>query len=209
MVSVLSRVECCGTEDDVIGPRAKDNTMRNGLSFSLVLIAFTGCQGTFPGIQGLNQPGRVPPPPTGSYQVPGSYSGGTGARAADPAKSVSSNSPNQGSPAVVDPWVNQVTSAQNQLKQATDSARSAVLQSTQQIQSQVEQASARVNLLGDGVVQASQVLDDAMRGPVSASLPSAPPAPPSGAEGASGSLSDRAMATADESNAQWRKPLPR
>jgi hypothetical protein len=172
--------------------------MKSSLSFVVVLAALTGCQGTFPGINGLSQPGRVPPPATGSYQIPGAYSGAPGAPPADPSKSVSST------PGA--PWVDQVAAAQNQLKQATDNARAAVLQSTQQIQSQVEQASARADRFGAGVVQASQVLNEAAQAP--------PPPPPSISAWtpptpASGSLSDQEPVVADDPNAQWRKPVPR
>jgi hypothetical protein len=81
--------------------------------------------------------------------------------------------------------VDQVAAAQNQLKQATDNARSAVFQSTQTIQSQVEQAASRADRLGSGVVQASQILTDAAQAPttidatttIDASLPWRTPQP--------------------------------
>lgn len=178
-----------------------DRQMRKAIFFSLVLVALSGCQGPLPGIGGLSQPGRVPPPPTGSYQVPGTYSGGTGAN------------PTVGSVPNGVPFVDQVAAAQNQLKQATDSARAAVMQSTQNLQSQVDQASARADKMGAGVVQASQILSDAAMGslpPIPPAMPAAsgttgsslPAQSPPGLPGASGSL-------ADEGSPQWRKPTPR
>jgi hypothetical protein len=153
--------------------------MRRAFAVTLVLFALTGCQGTFPAMNGLSQPGRVPPPPTGSYQVPGTYS------------------------STANPLVDQVAAAQNQLKQATDEARAAVIQSTQNLQGQVEQAATRADRIGAGVVQASQVLSDAATGPLS----SGPLSSGSSAPASSGSSAPPAIAT--DPNAQWRTPRPR
>ncbi len=187
------------SEQAIIWPRAMDRQMRKALSFSLVMVALSGCQGPLPGINGLTQPGRVPPPPTGSYQVPGSYSGAkpaTGTGVAPTVGSLPSGSP----------FVDQVASAQNQLKQATDSARAAVMQSTQNLQNQVEQASARADKMGAGVVQASQILSESALG----ALPAVPPSTPGATlPGTSGSLSDQGGSTVIDPNAQWRKPTPR
>lgn len=194
------------SEQEIIWPRAMDRQMRKALSFSLVMVALSGCQGPLPGINGLTHPGRVPPPPTGSYQVPGSYSGATGVNAPSGVKSPTPATgtgvaPTVGSLPSGSPFVDQVASAQNQLKQATDSARSAVMQSTQNLQNQVEQASARADKMGAGVVQASQILSDSAMGAL-------PPMPPS-ASGTNGSLSDQGGTTFTDPNAQWRKPTPR
>jgi ABC-type transporter Mla subunit MlaD len=103
-----------------------------------------------------------------------------------------------------------LNTAQNQLKQATDNARAAVMQTTNQIQGQVDQASAQIDRFGSGVVQASQVLSESLQPPVppvmtaSATLPNFPPSPPSGSIGDSG-----ATPTVIDPNAQWRKPTPR
>ena len=188
-----------------------DKQMRKVLSFSLVMVAVSGCQGPLPGISGLGQPGRVPPPPTGSYQVPGSYSGASGAtppgglKSATPAMGTGV-APSVGALPSGSPWVDQVASAQNQLKQATDNARAAVMQSTQSLQNQVEQASARADKMGAGVVQASQILGDAARGTLPSDIPSNSGA---GGSGISGSLSDQGGTTVTDPNAQWRKPTPR
>jgi hypothetical protein len=120
--------------------------------------------------------------------------------------------------------VDPVASAQNQLKQATESARAAVMQSSQSLQNQVEQASARVDRMGAGVVQASQILSDSAMGalpPVPPSTPGAtspgafsapvaiPPSSTPSVPGTNGSLSDQGGSTVIDPNAQWRKPTPR
>jgi hypothetical protein len=183
--------------------------MKKNIACSLLLIALSGCQGALPGINGLSQPGRVPPPATGSYQVPGTYSGATGPAGPSAPRPAGQSAPTVGAMPTGGPMVDPVASAQNQLKQATDSARAAVMQSTQSIQNQVEQAGARADRIGAGVVQASQILNDAAHG----TLPPVPPGSPGfaspNAAGMSGSVSDRDTETAADPNAQWRKPTPR
>lgn len=174
------------------GPRAMDTHRKKAFSVSFAVLLLSGCQGVLPGMSGLGQPGRVPPPGTGSYQVPGSYSGSANSSAGAPATG---------------PLVDQVASAQNQLKQATDSARAAVMQTTQSFQSQVEQAGARADKLGAGVVQASQILNDAATGALPAPSVVSPAIPGSPSTG--GSHSDRDGGIATDPNAQWRKPVPR
>lgn len=190
------------------GRRPRIAKMKSSHSFWLVVVALTGCQGALPGISGLGQPGRVPPPATGSYQVPGAYSGGAGKSLG--AASSTAAPPSLGVAPAGSPWVDQVASAQNQLKQATDSARAAVFDSTQNIQNQVDQAASRADRISAGVVQASQVLSDAAVGP----LPAGGSVPVSASSQItdsvpSGSLSDQAPAPPIESNPQWRKPTPR
>ncbi len=190
-----------GVDQAINGPRAMDTHMKKAFSVSLVVLFLSGCQvGGLPGMSGLGQPGRVPPPGTGSYQVPGSYSGSSSPSVGAPtagAATVGASSPS--------PLVDQVASAQNQLKQATDNARAAVMQTTQSFQSQVEQAGARADKLGAGVVQASKILNDAATG----ALPTPPVVTPGTLGSPSGSLSDRDGGIATDPNAQWRKPVPR
>jgi hypothetical protein len=183
--------------------------MKKTNSCSLFLLVLSGCQGALPGINGLSQPGRVPPPATGSYQVPGTYSGPNGAAGPNAPRTGATPNATVGAASTGGPLIDPVVAAQNQLKQATDSARAAVMQSTQSIQSQVEQASARADRVGAGVVQASQILNDAALG----ALPPVPPGSPGlvtpNASGVSGSMSDQSTEIATDPNAQWRKPTPR
>lgn len=191
-----------------MGRRPRIAKMKSSHSIWLVVVALTGCQGALPGMSGLGQPGRVPPPATGSYQVPGTYSGGAGKSV--PAPNSNAVPPSLGVAPAGSPWVDQVASAQNQLKQATDSARAAVFESTQNIQSQVDQAANRADRISTGVVQASQVLSDAALGPVSSGGSGPASASSQITDSVSnGSLSDQAPAPPIESNPQWRKPTPR
>jgi hypothetical protein len=204
------------------------------MAASIGMLALTGCQGTpMAGIGAWNQPTRVPPPATGSFQVPGTYSGATGSGTTgvappDPVKSVGFAAPPSGQTGASNPMLDNITAAQNQLKQATDNARAAVYQTSNQIQGQVNTASAQMDRLGAGVVQASQVLSDSLQDPIPPIVPSAtgassvgapprsyalegsgmPSSPP--ATSTSGSIGDSApTTTVVDPNAQWRKPTPR
>jgi len=204
-------------------------------------VALPGCQGTpLAGMANWNQATRVPPPATGSFEVPGAYSGGTGmgTNAASPAPNQNAGlgAPSSlSSPSAMtanNPFVNQMTAAQNHLKQATDSARAAVYQSTSQVQGQVDQASAKLDQIGNGVVQAGQVVSDAFQDPppgfpLTPGAPSgyalegsgypgtesssvAPASAPSNAgESTAPPASGRIGDTVEDPNAQWRKPTPR
>lgn len=130
------------------------------------------------------------------------------------------------------PYVDSIASAQSQLKAASDSARNSINQTTNSINSQVELASARLDRFSNGVVQASQVLADAAQdpSPVPPVVPSTSYATsPAGLPGTSGygapstggglpstsgvpvtsGSSGRIGDTVEDSNAQWRKPVPR
>jgi hypothetical protein len=218
-------------------------SLRNRAALSdsrkLALTLTAGCIASLAGCAGnplngiansWNQATRVPPPATGAFQPTGGNYSGPG-----PASASANGAPAAGSPPANAfkssqntssgvPLVDNIVAAESQFKAATDNARNAVVQSTNSINSQVELASARLNRLGDGVVQASQVLSDAARDPIP--VPPVTPSTsfatsPTGLPGTSGyaapptgslpstSSNGRIGDTVEDPNAAWRKPAPR
>lgn len=158
--------------------------------FSAVLVSSllsmaVGCQSNSMMTMPWNQPTRVPPPsaptnlPTAPYTNP-----------INPAvpKSVSSYSNS--------PLTDAVSSAQNELRTATENARSAIEKSANSVNNTVSQAGARLDRVGSGVVQATGIIESSLMDPI----------PMPTAAGSSGSISD---VPATDPNSQWRKPVPR
>lgn len=230
--------------------------------------ATIGCQGnplTGNSLGGWNQATRVPPPSLGTPKGPTNYSGTVGQPSIG---SPSAGSPSAGSPSASQPTANpnslnpanktsqssfpsnpladSIAAAENQVLGVTQNVTNALQQSSNAINkssnainSSVQQASARIDRLGQGVAQASEVLSAAVQDPlpmppvVSGSSPSpagtalsvpgpslAPlPALPSSLPSAqpavyspsSGSPSSPGSLsdTVVDPNAQWRKPTPR
>ena len=141
------------------------------------VVGISGCKGTpfaFP--QGLTgAPSRVPSPATGSYQVPGSYNGTSGA----PSNSsgglggssfgTAPNGFNKTSQNTlpVSNFINSISQAESQLLNVTNNARATVNRTADVVNGGVEQATARVDRLGQGVVQASNILTEAATTPIS------------------------------------------
>jgi hypothetical protein len=192
-----------------------------GFSVFWLPVGFTGCRGTpltFPqSLSGLNAPTRVPAPATGSFQVPGSYSGpsssssgGLGGSSFSPA----SNSPSPNnlktsqSSLPVSNFMNGISAAQSQLRTATNNAMNSVNRATEDVNTRVEQATARVDRMGEGVVQASAILSDAANAPLteqpmSYGLPTNGfPTSSTTALPASGKIGD----SVPSENATWRTP---
>lgn len=174
-----------------------------------------GCQSNSMMSTPWNQPTRVPPPnapsnlPTAPYSTPMGAGAGAGAGQAAP-KSVSAYSNS--------PLTDAVAAAQNDLRIATDNARMAIEKSANSINSGVSQAGARIDRVGSGVVQASEILESSFKDPIpfppiavppSTSLPatSLPSTPLPAAS--SGSIGDSTGEPSAEGNSQWRKPIPR
>lgn len=207
--------------------------------------ATAGCQGNpLSGnpLGGWNQATRVPPPSLGTPKGPTNYSGTVGQPSVgSPASSLPTVNPpsaaNGFNPANKttqgsfpnNPLANGIAAAENQVLGVTQNVTNALQQSsnainksTNAINSSVQQASARIDRLGQGVAQASEVLTAAVQDPlplppvVSGSIPApvispsniptpSSAAPSNTAPSSSGSLSD----TVIDPNAQWRKPTPR
>ncbi|MFN7627015.1 MAG: hypothetical protein ACK5PZ_09310 [Pirellula sp.] len=220
-------------------------------SMATLVGAAVGCQGNpLSGnpLGGWNQATRVPPPSLGTPKGPTNYSGTIGQPSAgtsaagqptvsQPTVNQPSVSPNGINPVnkttqssfPSNPLADGIAAAENQVVGVTQNVTNALQQSsnainksTNAINSSVQQASARLDRLGQGVAQASEVLTAAVQDPlplppvVSASIPApvvsasnvpAPSSavPSSAAPPSSGSLSD----TVVDPNAQWRKPTPR
>ncbi len=191
------------------------------LSLAAALAAGTsGCRGTAPAFSqafsGLTAPARVPPPAQGSFQVPGSYSGGVngpgnpssgglgGSSFGSGPKTSQSSLPTGG-------LINGLSNTQSQILTATNRARNSVNRAADGINSSVEQASARVDRFGQGVAQASAILSEAATTPIvsgasersNMNYPTNDPPPINSST--SGRIGD-----ADPSEAaSWRTPIPR
>ncbi len=191
------------------------------LSLAAVLAAgSTGCRGTAPAFSqafsGLTAPARVPPPAQGSFQVPGSYSGGVNG-AGNPSSSGLGGSSFGSGPKTsqntlpTGNLVNSISNAQSQLLTATNKARNSVNRAADGINSSVEQASARVDRLGQGVAQAGAILSEAATTPIvsGASERSNMNYPTSDPPSIISSNSGRIGDAEPSETASWRTPVPR
>ncbi len=192
------------------------------VSFGAAVTAgFAGCKGTTPAFSqafgGFGAPARVPPPAQGSFQVPGSYTGGTGTTGSSSSSGLGGSSFGNGprtsqTNLPTSNLFNSISNAQSQLVAATNNARNTVNRTADNINSSVELASARVDRLEQGVVQAGAIVAEAATQPItmqpqqpisnftnSASPTTQTTAPTSN----SGSISDGDQS----SNASWRTPV--
>lgn len=140
--------------------------------------AVAGCKGTAPGFSqafgGLTAPARVPPPAQGSFQVPGSYSGGVGSSANPSASGLGGSSFGNGmktsqSSQPANNLFNSISNAQAQVLSASNSFRNSVNRTAEDINSSVELASARVDRLNQGGAQAIAVFSEAATAPIASS----------------------------------------
>ncbi|MEQ1825970.1 MAG: hypothetical protein ABL921_08475 [Pirellula sp.] len=184
-----------------------------GVSLAFSPIVLTGCRGTpfslpesLGGIGGASS--RVPPPATGSFQVPQSYSG---PNANNSGLGSSSFAPNSGTTSAtgfktsqvsqpVSNFVSGISAAQSQLRTATNNALNTVNRTAQDVNSTVENATARVDRFGEGIVQASAILNDAASAPL---LPAASDTAPANGVSASGRIGDNPSTSAPSA---WRTP---
>ncbi len=182
--------------------------------------AVAGCKGTAPGFSqafgGLMAPTRVPPPAQGSFQVPGSYSGGVGSSSNPSASGLGGSSFGNGmktsqSSQPTNNLFNSISNAQSQVLSASNSFRNSVNRTAEDINSSVELASARVDKLNQGGAQAIAVFSEAATAPIAGSgteqnnmnysVNGSVPITPSN----SGRVGD-----SDQSdNANWRTPVRR
>ena len=185
-----------------------------------IAVGMIGCRGTAPSFSqffsGLNAPARVPPPAQGSFQVPGTYSGGAGSPANPSGSGLGGSSFGNGAKTSQNTLpsnnvLNGISNAQSQLLTATNNARNSVNRAADGINSSVEQASARVDRFGQGVAQASAILSEAAVAPsVSTSIertnmtyPTIEPPP------ISSSNSGRVGDSDSNDSANWRTPIRR
>ena len=202
-------------------------TLSIGVFVGMMLPGVSGCKGTplpfSQSFSGLGGATRVPAPADGSFQVPGSYSGPNGT-SNNPGSGLGGSSFNSGNSASapnamktsqsnlpVTNFVNGISSAESQIRTATNNALSTVNRATEDVNNRVEQASARVDRFGAGVVQASNILSEAAYGPVNGqqnvqNLPS--PTAPS-RENSIPSASGQIGNNNPSSDASWQTPSPR
>lgn len=173
---------------------------------------------------------RVPPPNAPSVLPSAPYGGPAGAASPMGPGATQSRLPGGANPqaSAANPLLDPVVQAQNQLKAATDNARMAVAKSTDSINSSVQQAGARLDRIGEGVVQASGTIQSALQDPLPfppVIVPSTTPAgsgnfapDPAGIPGTGGyaapglpmpSAGKIGDSTPVDPNAQWVKPTPR
>jgi hypothetical protein len=139
---------------------------------------------------GVNSTSRVPPPPTGSFNVPNNYTNGVSTGAAAPMGA--SPTVSQQSPHYIEQPANQLLSSinriQSQVQQSADQVRSSVNRITDDVNSRVVAAGASVNRIGEGVIQAGAVLNESVQD-AQGNLPAVISAP-----------------IQEEPNAAWRSP---
>ena len=193
------------------------------LSFAAAITAgFAGCKGTMPAFSqafsGFGAPARVPPPAQGSFQVPGSYSGGAGASGSSSSSGLGGSSFGNGPKTTQanlpsDNLFNSISNAQSQILAATNNARNTVNRTADDINSSVELASARVNRLEQGVSQASAIVAEAASEPIlnnPAQLPSSTYSNSAYSDPQSTATSSNSgrIGDSDQSvNASWRTPV--
>ena len=183
-------------------------------------VGASGCRGTAPAFSqafsGLSAPARVPPPAQGSFQVPGSYSGGVGSSSNPTGKGLGGSSFDNGSKSSQNTLptsnlIDKFSNAQSQLLSASNNARNSVNRAADGINSSVEQASARVDRLGQGVVQASAILSEAAKTPIVSAAAERANMNYSGSEQAPivDSISGRIGDSDSNESAIWRTPVRR
>jgi len=164
--------------------RAKASRFSAVLVFSTLGLA-VGCQTNSMMTMPWNQPSRVPPPSAPTNLPTAPYTNPINPAAPESVSSYSNS-----------PLTDAVSSAQNDLRLATERARSAIEDSANSVNNTVSQAGARLDRVGSGVVQATGIIESSLMDPI--------PMPP--VTGSSGSISD---VPAADPNSQWRKPVPR
>lgn len=198
--------------------RTIQNRSAKTIALAVLVSSFAGCQGTptfqnpfgglGTGLQGLTTPSRVPPPATGSFQVPGSYNNTTNGAPTTTSSGINNPATRGAAPGTMTTGqfqppsailANNIAAAQAQLQSVTDNTRNAVQQTAGQINSRVEQASARIDRFGNGVVQASNILSEAAQ---PANYTADVSMPPTSTPTAAGRISD----VPADPNAAWRRP---
>jgi hypothetical protein len=178
------------------------------LASGFCIATLSGCAGMNGLSQtlGINSASRVPPPATGSFAVPNTYTNGAAG-----AGGISGNGPvNPGasSPtlgalqtnsigsgvAYSDQMLSSVNRIQSRIQDTSNQVRDGVVRTTDTLNSRVEQASAKVNRIGEGVVQAGNILSESME--EANNIPA--PTTPAPIVSSSGVVQDP--------NASWRNP---
>ncbi len=200
-------------------------TRRTRLIARLVLAAsmaavVTGCKGTAPSFTqafgGLTAPARVPPPAQGSFQVPGSYSGGAGTSASPAGSGLGGSSfgnsmkTSQNS-LPTNNLFNSISNAQSQVIAASNNLRNNVNRTADEINSSVELASARADRFSQAGAQSIAAFSEAAAAPlvVNGDRLNNTNYPPSELPPVTNSISGRIGDSEQSDNASWRTPVRR
>jgi hypothetical protein len=155
---------------------------------------------------GINSASRVPPPATGSFAVPNTYTNGAagaGGLSGNGPVNPGASSPTLGAlqtnnigsgVAYSDQMLSSVNRIQSRIQDTSNQVRDGVVRTTDALNSRVEQAGAKVNRFGEGVVQAGAILSESMEEArnIPAPITPAPIVSPSG--------------VVQDPNATWRNP---
>jgi hypothetical protein len=155
---------------------------------------------------GINSASRVPPPATGSFATPNTYTNGAtgaGGLSGTPPSTPGTSSPTLGAlqsnnigsgAAYGDQVLSSVNRIQSRIQDTSNQVRDGVVRTTGALNSRVEQASAQVNRIGDGVVQAGAIISSSLE--EASNIPA--PITPAPIVSSSGIVQDP--------NASWRNP---
>ena len=146
------------------------------LGCGLIIASLSGCAG-MNGLShglGINSASRVPPPATGSFAIPNTYTNGaagTGGLSGNGSVNPGASSPTLGAlqtnsvgsgVAYSDQVLSSVNRIQSRIQDTSNQVRDGVVRTTDALNSRVEQASAKVNRFGEGVVQAGAILSESL-----------------------------------------------
>jgi hypothetical protein len=180
-----------------LSPRA--SRLHSHLAHSLLgllgmsIVGMSGCAGlnSIPQSLGINASSRVPPPATGSFAVPNSYTNGVGGPSAPAALPTNTTTGMQNpayNPAAqpASQVLSSINRFQNKIQDTTTQVRDSVNRATTDFNTRVETAGASVNRIGEGVVQAGAVLTESIQDASQVGLPAGP--------------------ITQDTNASWRNP---
>lgn len=199
LIQFLRRSSCSFSTRHLVQQSRRLSISACGLGI-MVLSGCAGVNGLSNGL-GINSASRVPPPPTGSFAIPNSYTNGaegTGGLSGNTPSNTGPSSPTLGAlqtnnigsgVAYGDQVLSSVNRIQSRIQDTSNQVRDGVVRTTDALNSRVEQASSKVNRFGEGVVQAGAILSESFE------EASSMPAP----------IVSSSSVTQD-SNASWRNP---
>ncbi|MFN7876514.1 MAG: hypothetical protein ACK5PB_14445 [Pirellula sp.] len=199
LVQFLRRFSCSFSGRHLVQQSRRLSISTCGLGI-MVLSGCAGVNGLSNGL-GINSASRVPPPATGSFAIPNSYTNGaagTGGLSGNTPPSIGPSSPTLGAlqtnnigsgVAYGDQVLSSVNRIQSRIQDTSNQVRDGVVRTTDALNSRVEQASSKVNRIGEGVVQAGAILSESFE------EESSMPAPSVSSSGVT-----------QDPNASWRNP---
>ena len=170
LIQFLTRSSCSVSTRHLVQQSRRLSISACGLGI-MVLSGCAGVNGLSNGL-GINAASRVPPPPTGSFAIPNSYTNGaagTGGLSGNTPSNTGPSSPTLGAlqtnnigsgVAYGDQVLSSVNRIQSRIQDTSNQVRDGVVRTTDALNSRVEQASSKVNRIGEGVVQAGAILSE-------------------------------------------------